>query len=301
MDFDTLKPDLILLVCSDIKSNLPLLNVKLRNYVLQTGCKVGIIGRVGEVNFPYTYLGLDESAFFSIVEGTHYFTQDLINSSNPLVLVGEDCLSNDLNCVQNILSNINSSVIFNVLNSQIAFSGLYDNGINSVSSINELTSSNILFRLGDSFNIDSKPGFFQIYIGHHGFDELKHVDLILPSLTFMEKDSSYMNFNGLVQKSNSVSSDFINARSEADIIKNLIYFLSKECTNDFFSGNTGSNISLSESHHVQDLSLNCVNTNKFNFSCTKPSVEEYYLNNVISRSSKIMQECQVNNVKKTNF
>ena len=43
-----------------------------------------------------------------------------------------------------------------------------------------------------------------MYIGSHGHDNLDNYNLILPSTTYLEKESTYMNLTGLIQKSGSL-------------------------------------------------------------------------------------------------
>lgn len=77
----------------------------------------------------------------------------------------------------------------------------------------------------DSFFINTLSNF-KIYQGHHNLNNLNFFDLILPSLTYFEKDKvHFVNFFGLIQKTRSIF--FLkntNIHSDFDILFNIFLF-----------------------------------------------------------------------------
>ena len=49
-----------------------------------------------------------------------------------------------------------------------------------------------------------QEGEYKIYQGHHGNGRAKEADIILPSITYMEKKASYINIEGRVQETEAV-------------------------------------------------------------------------------------------------
>ena len=66
--------------------------------------------------------------------------------------------------------------------------------------------------------------------------------LILPSLTFVEKNSSYINFDGIFQNSQKISSLVPSARSEESIIKTLLFYLTQKNSDLFFSNTVSTSV-----------------------------------------------------------
>ena len=295
------KSDLLILVNTDLKSELPLLGVKIRNHILNSGCCVGVIGDNPGLNFPCVHLGSDVKSFIKLIEGNDTFLSAFINSKTPLILVGENNLSNNINSVHSILKNVNKNTRLNVINSQIAYSGLLELGIN----YSTKAYKGILFNIG-SYISYPKSVQFKIYVGSNGSDILSGYDLILPSLQYLEKSSSYMNFNGIIQKSNKVSTNMVNARSESDIFKYLFLFLESGDKELFFSGFGDFSfydwfLLNNKTLNLKSLNLNSGLAYKFKSGKTLFSVDDYYLNNIISKSSRVMRECSLSNSKINNF
>lgn len=66
---------------------------------------------------------------------------------------------------------------------------------NSVHSINSVSKNDIVYLLGSELLNKTNLGF-TIFQGHHLNLEHLSVDLILPSITFLEKSSDYINIEG---------------------------------------------------------------------------------------------------------
>ena len=294
--------DLILLVGLNLKEEIPLLWVKLRNYINKSGVPTGVIGNNVDYGFDYKHIGLDNKSLIQCIEGNNIFLKDIINAKNPLILVGENSISSNFDVISSHLSNINKNINFSVINSNIADSGLSELGFSPV--LESDKKEDICFNFG---NIDyiTNPKSFNIFIGSHGSNALINYDLILPSLTYLEQESFFMNFNGIVQKSGKLSKLVLGARKGSEILEALQLFLQKSDTGLFF--NNDQRLSLfskflkKEKKGLTGLNLNSYFSKKFQSGNSVSQLNKYYLNNEISKSSRTMQTCQSLNVKSNNF
>ena len=214
--------DLILMVNTNIKCDLSLLNVKVRNHILKTGSNVGLIGPKIDSGYDYTHLGLDLDFIVLLVEGNSPFLKRFISSKNPLILLNNSLLSLDISKLISIFKDINPNTLFSMINSQTGIVGCLDLGLASLSSKDYLNKKDITFNFGNKDYYKSKS-LFNVYIGHTGHQLLSNMDLILPSLTYLEKSSFYMNFNGLIQKTKKASTSIVNARSDDIILKMFLW------------------------------------------------------------------------------
>ena len=305
--------DLVLLVNTNLKEELPLLFVKLRKHILKTGVKAGFVGNNYNLPEAFDHLGFNVQDFLSIVEGNHSFSSDVVLAKNPLVLFNENCMGLDISSVNSILKKMNPNIKTAVINTDISYSSLFELGYN-VSPKNVNGSIDINFDIGSDIKYSLKDNSnFNIFIGSHGgFNNLANekgfmsYDLILPSLTFVEKNSSYINFDGIFQNSQKISSLVPSARSEESIIKTLLFYLTQKNSDLFFSNTVSTSVfdkfKLKSEGDILGLELNNEATKIIGLGSNfKSSIDKYYLSNAFASSSKVMAECQLVNNKKNNF
>ena len=295
------------MVNTDIKCDLSLLNVKIRNHILKTGLNVGLIGPKITPGYDYTHLGLDLNCLVSLVEGNSQFLKQIISAKKPLILLNNSLLSLDTSKLINIFKEINSEASFSLINSQTGIVGCLDLGLDSSSSNDYHNLTDITFNFGNKGSCKVKS-LFNVYIGHTGDKSLSNMDLILPSLTYLEKSSFYMNFNGLIQKTNKASTSIVNARSDDLILKMLLVFLQKKGLDVFLSNKSNTFNSFVQSYLktgkkplLKGLDICGLLNSTLHLSGVKPVNESLYITNIISASSKVMQECELLNTKKLNF
>ena len=92
---------------------------------------------------------------------------------------------------------------FNVLQRVASRVGGLDIGFISSSPIADIVSkSKVLFLFGaDEINVDDiAPDCFVIYQGHHGDKLAYRADVIIPGAAYTEKDATYVNLEGRVQR-----------------------------------------------------------------------------------------------------
>jgi len=67
--------------------------------------------------------------------------------------------------------------------------------------------------LKDDFSLSGEEKPFVVYQGHHGDVGAKQADLILPSTSYVEKKVTYVNTEGLVQKTDTIGNMQVDSSS----------------------------------------------------------------------------------------
>ena len=167
-------------------------------------------------------------------------------------------------------------------------------------------------------NIDYND--FVIYQGTHNEKIRTRCDIILPSLTWLEKSSIYINCFNMPQKTHIATNAPKNAREDWKIVKMISLWINnttKQTLNVPFNNiddlhnrlnNLSPNImnSLSLFKNLQTfkatLNKNFITHINFNFSNIKSFISNFYQMTSVEKNSKIMKECaNTINIKKNNF
>jgi NADH dehydrogenase (ubiquinone) Fe-S protein 1 len=117
--------------------------------------------------------------------------------------------------------NVNLNVLYvNLTNLLYEEFGLYNN----IHNLNKVSSNDLVYLLGiDMFNkINSK---FTVFQGHHLNIDHLNVDLILPSTTFLEKFSNYINIEGSTIQTNFVLYPPFFCRNDWSILNALYIYI----------------------------------------------------------------------------
>jgi NADH dehydrogenase (ubiquinone) Fe-S protein 1 len=191
-----------------------MLNVRLRKRFLEGGFNIGLIGNPQNLTYDYTHLGTSTKTLLDLAEGKHSFCKTLLKSKKPMIIYNPLNLEGSNN---NVYIHLINSISKNIpkLSVNEAWSGFntFTNGANDLNSF-ELGISNkhknlnskIIYLLGaDEYTLSNKEkNSFVIYQGHHGSTNAQLADIILPSLAFTEKESSYINIEGKLQETKRV-------------------------------------------------------------------------------------------------
>jgi len=296
-----------LLVGINLRSENPILNSKLRKAVLLNNCVVGSIGATTNSIYNLVNLGNSTSCLLKLLMGKHKFVKTLMLSTNSLLLFNSS-LKLKANLIYTLLTWLNTLIsnLKSKNNILVSILGLTPylvtvNEINLLSNTNVNSNSNFkLNYLPDQFNFlinsdniqlnhlyngDNK--FFTVYQGSHGDRSVSQSNLILPSNSYIEELSSFYALNGLIQVGNIVTPAPGLSRTSWKITKALSLILNFKW---FDSSNFKSvNPSLNVLKPLLNLNLNFINTNlSFKNYNLNNSISDYYINNTVGRSSKIM-------------
>lgn len=211
--------DICLLVGVNPRMEASLLNTRLRKRFLRGGFKLYNIGLELDLTYPVEQLGNKPTLLTEIANGTHPVSVALKTAKNPMIIVGMAALARaDGTAILNTAKLIaqNGTMLrgdwngFNILHNAAARVGGLDlgfvpgtHGFDIAGMIDAVARNEIkmLYLLGvDEIDMSLFGDAFIIYQGHHGDDGAHRADVILPGAAYTEKEATYVNGGGRVQR-----------------------------------------------------------------------------------------------------
>jgi len=196
--------DLCLLINSNIRNEGSILNIHLINRIKKGNFEIAYIGNKVNYTYPINHLGLNTNTLINILIGKHFFCKKIKKAKNPLIIFGENILNQknfyflylkfkSLFFIKNNINFFNSKTSFiNFL--EITFLNYKDTNSNFI----YLYNTNLKNKLN---NIKNK---YIVYQGHHFTEDAQKSNLILPGLSFLEKEGTYINIEGIIQKNKKI-------------------------------------------------------------------------------------------------
>ncbi len=308
--------DSILLIGSNPRWEASVLNARIRKAYLQNNCKIGVIGKKLKLNYNYTHLSDSVSHLNQIIDNSSSFCNILKSSQNPIIILGVSAInSKDGKEIINACAQIGKSLNndkqdfnpLNILYQDISRIGALDLGYynskfdyNFEDQLKKLLNKTkpVVFLLGqDELNSDLFKDCYVVYIGHHGEQGASMADIILPSPAYTEKTSTYVNMEGRVLQTTKCHNPLGQAKEEWKIFRAL--------SNSFKNFLKFNNIQDLRNELIIEypifselFTLPQIN-NSFKFD--EPgkiasreliyNINNFYMNDVISRSSETMAKC----------
>ena len=308
--------DSILLIGSNPRWEASVLNARIRKAYLQNNCKIGVIGKKLKLNYNYTHLSDSVSHLNQIIDNSSSFCNILKSSQNPIIILGVSAInSKDGKEIINACAQIGKSLNndkqdfnpLNILYQDISRIGALDLGYynskfdyNFEDQLKKLLNKTkpVVFLLGqDELNSDLFKDCYVVYIGHHGEQGASMADIILPSPAYTEKTSTYVNMEGRVLQTTKCHNPIGQAKEEWKIFRAL--------SNSFKNFLKFNNIQDLRNELIIEypifselFTLPKIN-NSFKFD--EPgkitsrelnyNINNFYMNDVISRSSETMAKC----------
>ncbi len=215
--------DFCLLVGTNPRKEASLINARIRKAWLENGLHIARIGEEEDLTYPVEELGNNPQLLEDLVAGNHPLCAKLKKAKNPMVIVGSDVTARKDGAM--ILSQIYRlceayKVMrkdwqgYNMLHRAAARVGgltlglVPEKGGMSTSEILEASKQKkvkCVYLLGAD-EVDTSAlgtvnkGAFTIYQGHHGDGGAKIADVVLPGAAYTEKDGTYLNTEGRVQR-----------------------------------------------------------------------------------------------------
>ena len=287
----------------NIRLENPILNIKIRQLTLHSNLKIFNFNFISNLTYAVTNFGNNIYSFLNFLEGKSYLCSKVLNSSLNYMLIGYNLFYRyDSNFYQKLIQIFNS-FFKNFIGS------FFWQGANSYSSAELGSNQNILEKhINRSSKIlyllDMDDIFFKkdnydyiIYQGHHGNLNLYYSDLVFAGVTPYEKSGIFMNLFGIQQKSNLIIKPTKKVKNDWKIIKALGDF----CVVPLFY-ESHKDI-LRKINKIIPNNLNNLNTLNFRNSHYQSYYLEnssilnymgnYYLTDIISRSSLVMSLCSI--------
>ena len=218
--------DAILLVGANPRWDAPVLNARIRKAWLASPLKVANIGPAVDLTYPVEQLGADIAALAAIANGSHPFAKVLKDAKRPMIILGSGLLTRaDGAAALSLAARIagDSGMIgpagsaaeggwngFNILHTAASRVAALDLGFvpgqggRDVAGIVDGAQKgeiDFIYLLGaDEFDVAHLGRAFVVYQGSHGDAGAHHADVILPGAAYTEKEGTYVNFEGRVQR-----------------------------------------------------------------------------------------------------
>ena len=211
--------DALLIVGSNPRIEAPVLNARIRKRYLMGGFKVGVVGPNEDLTYKHENYGDDPAMLKDIASGAHAFGKVLQNAEKPMIIVGAGALMRaDGAAILAACKAIadNTGMVkdgwngFNVLQTAASRVGGLDIGF--APGEGGLDTAGILDACGDGkvevlyllaadgMEAAKLSDTFIIYQGHHGDSGAHMADVILPGAAYTEKNATYVNTEGRVQR-----------------------------------------------------------------------------------------------------
>ncbi|MCB2049712.1 MAG: NADH-quinone oxidoreductase subunit G, partial [Novosphingobium sp.] len=290
--------DAILIVGSNVRTEAPLVNVRLRKAV-KGGARVFLIGPEWETTFGGEFLGND----LSLLGGLPSHVVDALKAaSKPAVIVGGGAiargalgpalaLAGEFNLVRDGWNG------FNVLHLSAARMGGLMLGFAQKGGLADLVAAKpaVLLSLGaDEVDFAQFPDSLKVHIGSHGDAAAHAADVILPGSAYTEKAGTYVNTEGRVQFADKAVFAPGDAREDWTILRALADALGVEVGFDSFEELRAAMVAEVPALGLEGLA---------DYGSALPAgggsasgevgvpVKDFYLTNAICRASQTLQRC----------
>ncbi|AHX03699.1 NADH dehydrogenase (quinone), G subunit [Ehrlichia chaffeensis str. Heartland] len=310
--------DLCLLINTNIRFEAPIINARLRKRYLRGGFKIANLGVYDNFNYKVEDLGNSCLVLDDILHEKIPFSELLKYAKNPMLIIGQDALIGDNGHSIFVLATKIAAKFgmlrddwngFNVLHKASARVGALDIGFVPSSNTNVMSDIingigsgeiEVLYLLGaDEVEISRSKSSFIIYQGHHGDRGAQVADVILPGAAYTEKNATYVNTEGRVQRTNIAVSPPGLAREDWLIIKELSKYLKMDM--QYESLNCIRNKLSTLGKQFREENIGSLISNKWasidgSMILERDSVFinkdfNFYMANPISRASIIMANC----------
>jgi NADH-quinone oxidoreductase subunit G len=229
--------DACLIIGANTRREAPIINARLRKRYLMGGFKAGMIGEDIDLTFSCEHLGAGTDTLSKIYDGIHKFAKVLKKAKKPMLILGQGALTRPDGAAVLAMARAIAEQYglvsddwngFNVLHTAAARVGGLDLGIVSdggvASIVDECGAGNVdvVYLLGaDEIDTGKLGKTFVIYQGHHGDAGAHRADVILPGAAYTEKNATYVNTEGRVQKTQLAVFPVGEAREDWTIIRAL--------------------------------------------------------------------------------
>ncbi len=309
------RADVCLLIGANPRREAAMVNARLRKAYLKGGLKIYHIGAEAELNYPHEHLGNDPQILAEIASGKHPLAKILSAAKQPMIILGTAALARVdgeeiFAAAKTIAGKCN--VIkdgwngFNVLHHAAGRVGALDLGFvpgeggRDIAKIFDGCRSGdikLVYLLGaDEFDMNLLGKAFVIYQGHHGDDGAHRADVVLPGAAYTEKDATYINTEGRVQRTKravfapgEAKEDWAIVRALSDVLKRPLPYSTPADLQKRMEHVAPHFANIGE---IIPAAWNAA-AGKFEIASTPfdEFITNFYMTDPISRASKTMAEC----------
>ena len=290
--------DAILIVGSNVRTEAPLVNVRLRKAV-KAGAQVFLVGPQWDTTFGGEFLGEDISVLGAL---PGHVGEAMGKAARPAIIVGGGAIAKGAIPAALVLAGEWNLVRdgwngFNVLHLAAARMGGLMLGFAQKGGIADIVAAKprLLLSLGaDEVDYSKFADSLIVHIGHHGDKAAHAADVILPAAAFTEKAGTYVNTEGRVQFAEKAVFAPGDAREDWTILRALADALKVSVGFDSFEELRAAMIAEVPALGIEGLADYGSKLPKGKAGASGVPgipVADFYLTNAICRASPTMQRC----------
>ncbi len=307
--------DALLIVGSNPRIEAPVLNARIRKRYLQGGFKVGVVGPQADLTYKHENFGNDPALLDEIASGKHAFAKVLKAAKKPMIIVGTGALMRadgaavlaQAKAIADTFGMVGDDWNgFNVLQTAASRVGGLDigfapakGGLDTAGILNACGDGKVkvLYLLGaDGMEAAKLSDTFIIYQGHHGDSGAHMADVILPGAAYTEKNATYVNTEGRVQRGRLAVFPVGEAKEDWAIVRALSEVLGHKLPYDNLSQVRARMVEINPLFANEDAIApadwkDFGKSGKLDAKPFASIVRNYYMTDPISRASETMAAC----------
>lgn len=314
--------DMCFIFGSNLKSELPLLNVRLRKQYLATALSIITFGLRTNLMYPTYFFGFKLKTIIKFIEGNNTFCKYLSVKKNPSFLLNlnlfkTESLANLFTIMKERLMSISKNITKNNFNYIYPDIDLYNKlylNIQTKYKDTDLNMLDCLYLLNVDKNFDyfakntNLANIYTIYQGHHYNKYIDYAHMILPVKPYIQELGSFVNVQGdILHIDETIKDDNLAVKNNILVLYSVFTTLFNTLKQNFkqvIDNNDYDHYNPSRKSIKDSLVLynNIKLQNNYLKNYTiNSSLYKFYANDNISLASQLMSNCNKTLVKRSNY
>lgn len=314
--------DMCFIFGSNLKSELPLLNVRLRKQYLATALSIITFGICTNLMYPTYFFGFKLKTIIKFIEGNNTFCKYLSVKKNPSFLLNlnlfkTESLANLFTIMKERLMSISKNITKNNFNYIYPDIDLYNKLYLNIQTKYKDTDFNMLdclYLLNVDKNFDyfakntNLANIYTIYQGHHYNKYIDYARMILPVKPYIQELGSFVNVQGdILHIDETIKDDNLAVKNNILVLYSVFTTLFNTLKQNFkqvIDNNDYDHYNPSRKSIKDSLVLynNIKLQNNYLKNYTiNSSLYKFYANDNISLASQLMSNCNKTLVKRSNY
>lgn len=314
--------DMCFIFGSNLKSELPLLNVRLRKQYLATALSIITFGIRTNLMYPTYFFGFKLKTIIKFIEGNNTFCKYLSVKKNPSFLLNlnlfkTESLANLFTIMKERLMSISKNITKNNFNYIYPDIDLYNKlylNIQTKYKDTDLNMLDCLYLLNVDKNFDyfakntNLANIYTIYQGHHYNKYIDYARMILPVKPYIQERGSFVNVQGdILHIDETIKDDNLAVKNNILVLYSVFTTLFNTLKQNFkqvIDNNDYDHYNPSRKSIKDSLVLynNIKLQNNYLKNYTiNSSLYKFYANDNISLASQLMSNCNKTLVKRSNY
>lgn len=314
--------DMCFIFGSNLKSELPLLNVRLRKQYLATALSIITFGIRTNLMYPTYFFGFKLKTIIKFIEGNNTFCKYLSVKKNPSFLLNlnlfkTESLANLFTIMKERLMSISKNITKNNFNYIYPDIDLYNKlylNIQTKYKDTDLNMLDCLYLLNVDKNFDyfakntNLANIYTIYQGHHYNKYIDYARMVLPVKPYIQELGSFVNVQGdILHIDETIKDDNLAVKNNILVLYSVFTTLFNTLKQNFkqvIDNNDYDHYNPSRKSIKDSLVLynNIKLQNNYLKNYTiNSSLYKFYANDNISLASQLMSNCNKTLVKRSNY